>query len=130
MDTQSIIINKEKILTKSNIFKILKNQFIYFGLLFSFLAIMLLPIVEMMPHVTHRHLEIGASGYRYAGRFNPSEFFLFPFLFPGAYKTGNQFFSFVNLSYIGYAPIFFSLLWIKHIGFKKSKPIIIGYTNI
>ena len=55
---------KTKILAKSNIFQVLKNQFIYFGLLFSFLAIMLLPIVEMMPHVTHRHLEIGASGYR------------------------------------------------------------------
>jgi hypothetical protein len=125
MELNNITINKEKILKKSNLLKMLKNQFIYFGLLFSFLAIMVLPIVEMMPHVTHRHLEIGASGYRYAGRFHPIEFFLFPFLFPGAYKTGNQFVSFVNLSYIGYAPIFFSLIWIKHIGFKKSKPIIV-----
>ncbi len=61
IDIQSIIIDKKKILAKSNIFQVLKNQFIYFGLLFSFLAIILLPIVEMMPHVTHRHLEIGEA---------------------------------------------------------------------
>jgi hypothetical protein len=114
VEISKIIANKEKILIKSTLLNILKNQFIYFGLLFSFLAIILLPIIEMMPYVSHRHLEIGDPGYRYAGRFNPSEFFLFPFLFPGIYKTGNQFFSFVNLSYIGYAPLFFSLLWIKN----------------
>ena len=117
--------NNEQLMKKSTFLKIIKNQFIYFGLLFSFLAIILLPIIEMMPYVSHRHLEIGDPGYRYAGRFNPSEFFLFPFLFPGVYKTGNQFFSFVNLSYIGYTPIFFSLLWMKHIGFKESRSIII-----
>ena len=47
----------------------------------TFVAIILLPIIEMMPYVSHRHLEIGDPVYRYAGRFNPSEFFLFvPYL--------------------------------------------------
>jgi hypothetical protein len=125
VEISKTITNKEKILIKSTLLNILKNQFIYFGLLFSFLAIILLPIIEMMPYVSHRHLEIGDLGYRYAGRFNPSEFFLFPFLFPGIYKTGNQFFSFVNLSYIGYAPLFFSLLWIKNSTRRISQIIII-----
>lgn len=83
-------------------------------------ALLLLPVSETMQFICHRFEEVGSRKYVYSGKLRLEELFYFPFFFPGIYKTGRQFYSFINLSYLGILPLFFSFFYLFKEGIKKE----------
>ena len=119
---------------KNSVFSFFKDQSIFFGLTFLLIAPLTLSGLEMFDHVVH--LDWRKSGgyinYINSGSLNIWEIFYFPFLFPLVFEIADptSMDMYIFLSYMGYIPIFFSLVWFYHIGLKKSLYLIVLLTCI
>jgi len=102
---------------------IFKIGTIFFGLCALLVLMQVLPVLEYASQAVHRGQTL--SQYVKTGRFDVDEFWLAPFWFPGAFGDTRQLFFFANLSYLGWIPIYLSLLWLSSITRKQ-----VGYVSL